>query len=105
MHSRRTGEQHNQNILLYNWYVQTEISIYHLQCIDVNYIKIFLVVSKLVLGLPIIVPNQRDIYTTRKEFIATELKLHIMQRKFHEGLLQGHLIGHQLLSVTETYRQ
>ena len=62
-------------------------------------------VSKLVFGLPIIVPNQRDIYTTRKEFIATELTLYIMQRKFHEGLLQGQQTNHQLLSFADTYRQ
>jgi len=40
-----------------------------------NYDKIlFLVASKLVL---ITVHNQRDIYTTRKEFIATELTLYM----------------------------
>jgi len=49
----------------------------------------FLVVSTLLLGLPINMHNQQDIYTTGKEFIATELTLYIIQRKFHEGLLQG----------------
>ena len=49
--------------------------------------------------------NVTHIYTTGKEFIATELTLYIMQRKFHEWLLQGQKIGHQLLSVAEIYRQ
>jgi len=56
-------------------------------------------------GLPISAHNQHDICSTGKEFIVTKFTLYIMQRKFHEGLLQGQHTGHQLPSVAETYRQ
>ena len=52
----------------------------------------FLMVSTLLLGLPISVHNQHEIYTTGKEFIATGLNY------ADEGLIQA---GHQLPSIAE----
>ena len=40
----------------------------------------FLVAGTLLLGSPISVHNQRDIYVMGKKFISTELTLYIMQK-------------------------
>jgi len=54
--------------------------------------------------LPISVHTQCDVYTTGKEFIATELILYIMERKFMKDLL-GKQTGHQLPSVAKAHTE